>query len=106
MMVCTRMTVIRQRREFLQSREKETRRIKFYIQADMYKESIEREENTRRYTMSLFCIMIEISTFFYIDILLVDNLCVDIFFKSIFVLVDIFLSTFRHLTEKRKSNKG
>lgn len=44
----------------------------------MYKESIAGEENTRRYAMPVFWIVIGISSFFYIDILLVGNLCVDI----------------------------
>ena len=105
MMVCTRMTVIRERREFIQPREKETRRIKFYVQADMYKESIEMEKNTRRYDASLFCIMIKNSTFSEVEVLLVDicifrhlscrhSACrrfdVDVL-MSTFVSVDIFL---------------
>jgi len=63
MIIRTQMTIIRERREFIQSKEKETRRIVFYIQADMHKRSIEREEAIRQNATSLFCIIIEIPTF-------------------------------------------
>jgi len=41
--------------------------------------------------MWLHCIMIEVSTFFYVDIVLVDNLCVVILLSTI--CADILLST-------------
>jgi len=63
MMICTQMTINRERQEFIQSKEIETRRIILYIQADMHKRSIEREENIRQDATSLFFIIIEIPTF-------------------------------------------
>jgi len=65
----------------------------------MYKESVEREENTWRYAMWLYCIMIEVSTFFYVDNLLVDNLCVYILLSTI-SKVDICIC--RHLDTSLK----
>jgi hypothetical protein len=117
------MTIIRETREFIQSKDKETRRFIFYIQANMHKRGIEREENIRRNAMSLFYIIMEISTFlscrhFSFDIFLVDIcicrhprcrhfafdiLPVDIFFVDICICrhlscrhfaFDILLSTF------------
>jgi hypothetical protein len=93
---CTQITIIRERREFIQSKEKETRRIILYIQVDMHKRSIDREENRRRNTTSLFCIITEISKFLSCRHSAFDFFCRRFDCRHLY-LPTFALSTFRHI---------